>query len=540
MSRARYGLTFESSTPIERSQHLRADVALFVGYVAAKRSGPLGDPSSEAPLREWLRAQGFADRVASLAVAATATSRGGFSSVATLTQTPVPVESWSDFERLFAWDARRFEGGLVGATYLGASVRAFFSQGGRRAYVVRAGDPWTKASVLDAATLNKQLWGLVPGAAVRPVGEPIPTPLERATWRGITHLYGLDDVSFVLVPDLPDLFDATPTRAPQQIPATEEVFVTCSDTRAPSIREHLLSRVPPPACDDERLAGWARAVASAADLLRRQGREAMLLASIPLLRESSIALASVSAESPLPRLIPHLLGGCESAFLQLTAPWLITLGSSALPGGVEPPDGTVAGLLARNALARGTFRSAAGAVVPLVDGLVPTYDRAALLDAVDVGGGRGREPLSLLQRVSVIGHAPGRFELLSDVTTSVDEAWRSAGASRLVGAVRRAARSIGEGLSFEVSNESLWRRVRSTFEAMMRELWEAQALRGDTPEAAFEVRCDRSTMTQDDLDAGRVVVRLRMEAAVSIESISVSLALSEGGRVAVLSQGASS
>jgi Bacteriophage tail sheath protein len=35
--------------------------------------------------------------------------------------------------------------------------------------------------------------------------------------------------------------------------------------------------------------------------------------------------------------------------------------------------------------------------------------------------------------------------------------------------------------------------------------WRDEALAGATPEQAFFVRCDRSTMTQDDIDAGRLV-----------------------------------
>ena len=33
-------------------------------------------------------------------------------------------------------------GDLVCASYLGAAVRSFFARGGRRAMIVRVGDPW--------------------------------------------------------------------------------------------------------------------------------------------------------------------------------------------------------------------------------------------------------------------------------------------------------------------------------------------------------------------------------------------------------------
>ena len=101
----------------------------------------------------------------------------------------------------------------------------------------------------------------------------------------------------------------------------------------------------------------------------------------------------------------------------------------------------------------------------------------------------------------------------------------------------RAARAIGEDLSFEPSSELLWARVRQRFEAMMKQLWEAEALRGSSPAEAFQVRCDRATISQADLDAGRVVVEMQMEVAAAIESIRVTLALSEGGRVEQLAAG---
>jgi phage tail sheath protein FI len=36
-------------------------------------------------------------------------------------------------------------------------------------------------------------------------------------------------------------------------------------------------------------------------------------------------------------------------------------------------------------------------------------------------------------------------------------------------------------------------------------LWRDGALLGDTPEKAYFVRCDRTTMTQNDLDNGRMI-----------------------------------
>lgn len=560
MSRAPYGLTFETFSPVERSQHLRADVALFVGFVAPRSTGALRDPSSEEPLRDWLRRHGFDAQVDRLAEDE---QRTAWRSVGTLAHVPVPIESWSTFDRLFAWDERPIARGTVATSYLGAAVRSFFAQGGRKAYVVRAGRPSSKqGSVrgdaekerLRRARLDRirelRLWSLVPDAALsRPKGQTLPTPMDRSTWRGVAHVFGLADVSFVLVPDLPDVLDARPARQRPVPPSREEVFVTCSDEGA-SASEGLLAQIPPPACDATSLERWAEVVSAAVSFLRRHRPEAQLLAAIPLVLEESSGGARVSAESPLPRFLgerwlrprqsslgstPPRFEPFTSAFLQLATPWVKTLGSANSPGEVEPPDGTLAGVLARNALARGTFRSAASAPVPFVFDFAPDYSRSELLAPVDAPGSEQRQPLNLLQRVCVFGRAPSGIQLLSDVTTSADESYRSAGASRLVGAVLRAARAIGEDMAFEASNEAVWSRVRGRFAALLRELWEMRALRGRSASEAFQVRCDRSTMTQADIDAGRMIVHVQMEIAVAVEAIRVVLSLTEGGRVALLS-----
>ena len=63
------------------------------------------------------------------------------------------------------------------------------------------------------------------------------------------------------------------------------------------------------------------------------------------------------------------------------------------------------------------------------------------------------------------------------------------------------------------------------------------ALRGD-PRTAFRVRCDRSTMSQNDLDAGRLIAWVQFDAALPIDRIDVVLELEDGGRVSLAGPGA--
>jgi phage tail sheath protein FI len=68
--------------------------------------------------------------------------------------------------------------------------------------------------------------------------------------------------------------------------------------------------------------------------------------------------------------------------------------------------------------------------------------------------------------------------------------------------------SIDKGTQFAVfepNNQMLWANSRQTVEDFLLVLWRDGALLGDKPEQAFFVRCDRTTMTQNDLDNGRLI-----------------------------------
>jgi phage tail-like protein len=68
--------------------------------------------------------------------------------------------------------------------------------------------------------------------------------------------------------------------------------------------------------------------------------------------------------------------------------------------------------------------------------------------------------------------------------------------------------SIAGGIQwavFEPNSEPLWARVRRTIEDFLFNEWQNGKLLGDKPQAAYFVKCHRSTMTQNDLDNGRLV-----------------------------------
>ncbi len=94
-------------------------------------------------LRAQLRAGGWVDGI----------WRRPAGDVENLLNLPLALDSWAQFDALYAWDTRPLRAGGddmndqrdaigTGACYLGAAVRSFFARGGRRAVIVRVGDPW--------------------------------------------------------------------------------------------------------------------------------------------------------------------------------------------------------------------------------------------------------------------------------------------------------------------------------------------------------------------------------------------------------------
>ena len=59
---------------------------------------------------------------------------------------------------------------------------------------------------------------------------------------------------------------------------------------------------------------------------------------------------------------------------------------------------------------------------------------------------------------------------------------------------------------FEPNDEPLWATLRCSIEAFMTTQWRLGAFQGAEPDEAYFVKCDRTTMTQADIDAGIVNV----------------------------------
>lgn len=512
------------------------DVACFVGF-ARRRSGT----RLPASVVQWLKQEGWVE------VDATGEPDPGVHDERGADNLPLLIEDWSMFERIFevrslAMSHASRDHMLPG--YLAAAVRSFFAQGGRRCFVVPITRPASLYLRSSAERRRHAIRRLVPSFnPVTGMGTGAADPVERGSWRGAQVATGLDEVSTLCLPDLPWLVAQLPQwitpAEPQPVPRAE--FYECADRVSPR-RERV--RTPPLAigrCDEPEYETWARVIKLVTDFLERRRQDVHLVAALPLpVADSAASRDPVEALLDWEILVPPGRSphkGIASRRLQLVYPWVGWSGSRGLPENLEPADGALAGVLARNTLLAGAFTGVGGDEVYQVERFAPVLGEAVT----------EREPVvalppedlpprtSLSRRVTLIGPAPGRFEVRSDVTTS-HEPWNQlANVGRLHAVWIRALRQVGETLVFEPNHEETWAAVERQLSAVGLTLFRNGGLRGENPQQAFRVRCDRTTMTQRDIDSGRLIAEVEYRPVAPLELIRVSLALAENREVTLVS-----
>jgi phage tail sheath protein FI len=93
-------------------------------------------------------------------------------------------------------------------------------------------------------------------------------------------------------------------------------------------------------------------------------------------------------------------------------------------------------------------------------------------------------------------------------------------------------KSIDKGTQwavFEPDDEELWARVEQTVTQFLTTQWRNGALMGSKPEEVFFVRVDRSAMTQDDIDNGRLTCTIGVAPLKPAEFVFFRIAQFVGG-----------
>jgi hypothetical protein len=192
-------------------------------------------------------------------------------------------------------------------------------------------------------------------------------------------------------------------------------------------------------------------------------------------------------------------GKIDSTRAALYYPWIVASNPLWTPSNTEPreivlpPSGSVCGIYARNDIQRGVFKAPANEVV-----------RGALRFERDVNFAE-QELLNPLG-VNCLRYLSGRgYRVWGARTVSSDPEWKYVNVRRYFNYLESSIDRGTQWVVFEPNGELLWVNVRGTISDYLFAEWKTGALLGTKPEEAFFVRCDRSTMTQNDLDNGRLI-----------------------------------
>jgi phage tail sheath protein FI len=471
---------------------------------------------------------------------------------------PRLITSWQDYQR---WFGGYIDRPPFNATnlYLPYAVRGFFDNGGQRLFVARvigaAAVPatLTLGPAATATTLRASgpgVWGNRVLVAVKKASAvdalaaapPANSPLSR--WFRLQLLYFKDGI-----PD-PFVDPTDPTKLADPNRRTPDAFedfdnVTSDPTQANFVKTvvngasqliEVIDCLGAPAAaafdKDRHLANGTYAAPVQTDYLdantldpeQRKG-----LAGLSTIRD--ISLVAIPDTVVIPGLADDLQNACDatrdrfaihsvvpdsgdvsavrpfrdSSYGAIYYPQLL-VSAPHTPDGWRyvPSAGHVAGIYARVDVDRGVHKAPANEVIL---GII-TRDLA-----------NGRKPLShtLNKReqdilnprgVNVIRdfRTDGRdIRVWGARTMSSDSMWKYVNVRRLFIFIEQSIDRGTQWAVFEPNSEPTWIAIRTSITNFLRTIWRNGALMGTSEEEAFFVKCDRTTMTQDDFDNGRLI-----------------------------------
>jgi Phage tail sheath protein subtilisin-like domain/Phage tail sheath C-terminal domain len=211
----------------------------------------------------------------------------------------------------------------------------------------------------------------------------------------------------------------------------------------------------------------------------------------------------------------------DTRYAALYYPWVKAFDPSLEKEIVAPPSGSVVGIYARTDIERGVHKAPANAVVR---------------GATDI------ERVVNKGQQDILNPPPNQINVIRDFRSdgrgirvwgarciTSESNWKYVNVRRLFIFLEE---SIDEGTQwvvFEPNDQPLWSRVVQSVSAFLTRVWRDGALQGATPEEAFYVKCDRTTMTQDDIDNGRLIMLIGVAPVKPAEFVVIRIGQWAGG-----------
>jgi phage tail sheath protein FI len=183
----------------------------------------------------------------------------------------------------------------------------------------------------------------------------------------------------------------------------------------------------------------------------------------------------------------------DSSYAALYYPWVTILDPVTNKEINLPPSGFVAGIYARNDITRAVYKAPANEVVNLAINFETVLNKAQqdVLNPLGINCFRFFEDRG--------------YRLWGARTISSDPEWKYVNLRRYFAYLEHSIDKGTQWAVFEPNGPILWANIRRTVSDFLLNEFQNGALLGDKPETSYFVRCDRTTMTQNDIDNGRMV-----------------------------------
>jgi len=466
---------------------------------------------------------------------------------------PQLVTSFNDFKRKY--------GGFVDESFLGYTVNGFFQNGGTRAFIARVADEPRnavgKAALQDAdgddalsvTTIGPGDWG---NAVSVTISDAPLSDDDNTIFNMIVRYWSTD----------PDKVEGAGTDDPDPVPDLEERFAeVCAEESSTQYYEKALDGssnlieinregdgrpengttwlsldgastdggvedavddTAADADDDEELETDGSGDGLTLGDFEGDGTPGQRTGLSAFEEISNISIVCAPDENDVPGLTDAVVTHCENMgdrFAVLQAPqnpdpvaemqtpvdstyagyyypWIHVMNPNTGVKELVPPGGHIAGIYARSDAQTGVHKAPANEVI-----------RGAM--GLQVGLTKGEQDLLNPKGVNCIREFPGRgIRVWGARTTSSDPEWKYINVRRLFLFLKQSIDEGSQWVVFEPNDQDLWARVRQTIESFLTTVWRDGALMGTSASEAFYVKCDESTMTQGDIDNGRLIVEI--------------------------------
>ena len=183
----------------------------------------------------------------------------------------------------------------------------------------------------------------------------------------------------------------------------------------------------------------------------------------------------------------------DSDYAAMYHPWLEVYDPLDKKNIAIPPSGAMMGIYARSDNTRGVHKAPANEVVRACVGL-------------DCQFNKGEQGILNPKGINLIRSFPGQgIRVWGARTVSSNPSWKYINVRRLFIFIEESIKANTSWAVFEPNDTALWVRVQRTISVFLTNLWRNGSLTGSSPEEAFFVNIGRDTMSQDDIDNGRLI-----------------------------------